>query len=176
MTNKTDLSSQSTQFRRQLCKKGLISEKLKYLAEFQSIILHLDAAVCLVTIMKNLKLFTDGPENNIVLSKQQHNIILLQSTLKFFHFYESLLILLYFFFYEGDTCWNFLTRQWYSMTGVEENGPKYNDQITFLLEIYLQCHDDKLENLVKMVDWMEEEVLVMESKNDRLKTLPTIHK
>lgn len=76
----------------------------------------------------------------------------------------------------GDTCWGFLTRQWYSMNGIEENGPKYNDQIKFLLETYLQCHDDQLKKLVEMVDWMEEEVLVMESKTDKLKTLPTINK
>jgi len=62
------------------------------------------------------------------------------------------------------------------MQGLEESGSKYNDQITFLLEIYLQSHDDQLKKLVEMVDWMEEEVLVMVSKNDRLKTLPTINK
>lgn len=79
-------------------------------------------------------------------------------------------------FVPGDTCWNFLTRQWYSMTGLEENGPKYNDKITFLLEIYLQCHDNQLKKLVEIVDWLEEEVIAMESKTDRLKTLPTINK
>jgi len=62
------------------------------------------------------------------------------------------------------------------MNGLEENGPKYNDQIKFLLEIYLQCHTDKLKKLVEMVDWLEEEVLVMELKTDKLKTLPTIKK
>lgn len=62
------------------------------------------------------------------------------------------------------------------MNGVEENGPKYNDQITFLLEIYLQCHNDQLKKLVELVDWLEEEVLTMESKTDKLKTLPTINK
>lgn len=76
----------------------------------------------------------------------------------------------------GDTCWSFLTRQWYSMEGSEENGPKYNDQIIFLLEIYLQCHNKQLEKLVEMVDFVEEEVLAMESKHDKLKTLPTINK
>lgn len=62
------------------------------------------------------------------------------------------------------------------MNGVEENGPKYNEQITFLLKVYLQCHDDQLKKLVELVDWLEEEVLTMESKTDRLKTLPTINK
>lgn len=76
----------------------------------------------------------------------------------------------------GDTCWNFLTRQWYSMKGLEENGPKYNDQIKFLLEIYFQCHTDQLIKLVEMIEWVENEVLTMESKSDRLKTLPTINK
>lgn len=76
----------------------------------------------------------------------------------------------------GDTCWGFLTRQWYSMNGLEENGPKYNDQIKFLLETYMQCHDNQLKKLVEMVDWMGEEVLAMESKTDKLKTLPTINK
>lgn len=69
-----------------------------------------------------------------------------------------------------------MTRQWYSLKGVEENGPKYNEQIKFLLEIYLQCHTDQLKKLVEMVDWLEEEVLVMETKTDKLKTLPTIKK
>lgn len=76
----------------------------------------------------------------------------------------------------GDICWSFLTRQWYSMTGLVESGPKYNDQIIFLLEIYLQCHDKQLEKLVEIIDFVKEEVLAMESKNDRLKTLPTINK
>lgn len=62
------------------------------------------------------------------------------------------------------------------MEGLEENGPKYNNQIIFLLEIYLQCHTDQLKKLVEMVNWVEEEVLTMESKTDRLKTLPTINK
>lgn len=62
------------------------------------------------------------------------------------------------------------------MNGLEENGPKYNDKIKFLLDIYLQCHDDQLKKLVEIVDWLEEEVLVMESKTDKLKTLPTINK
>lgn len=62
------------------------------------------------------------------------------------------------------------------MEGLEESGPKYNNQIIFLLEIYLQCHTDQLKKLVEMVDWVEEEVLTMESKTDRLKTLPTINK
>lgn len=62
------------------------------------------------------------------------------------------------------------------MDGLEENGQKYNDQIKFLLEIYLQCHTDKLKNLVEIVDWLEEEVLGMETKTDKLKTLPTIKK
>lgn len=62
------------------------------------------------------------------------------------------------------------------MKGLEENGPKYNDQIKFLLEIYLQCHTDQLKKLVEMIVWIEEEVLTMESKTDRLKTLPTINK
>lgn len=62
------------------------------------------------------------------------------------------------------------------MEGLEESGPKYNNQIIFLLEIYLQCHNDQLKKLVEMVDWVEEEVLTMESKTDRLKTLPTINK
>lgn len=69
-----------------------------------------------------------------------------------------------------------MTRQWYSIKGIEENGPKFNDQITLLMEIYLQCHDNKLNKLVEIVDWLEEEVLTMESKTDRLKTLPTINK
>lgn len=68
MTSKTDLSSQSTQFKRQMCKNGLISEKIKYLKEFQDIILHLDAAVSLVTVIQILKNFTDEPENDIILS------------------------------------------------------------------------------------------------------------
>lgn len=62
------------------------------------------------------------------------------------------------------------------MDGVEENGQKYNDQIKFLLEIYLQCHTDKRKKLVEIVDWLEEEVLGMETKTDKLKTLPTIKK
>jgi len=62
------------------------------------------------------------------------------------------------------------------MKGLEENGPKYNDQIKFLLEIYLQSHTDKLKKMVEMVDWLEEEVLAMETKTDKLKTLPTIKK
>lgn len=68
MTSKTDLSSQSTQFIRQLCKKGLILEKISYLTAFQPIILHLDAAVSLVTLIQTLKNFSDEPENNIILS------------------------------------------------------------------------------------------------------------
>jgi hypothetical protein len=68
MTSKTDLSSQSTQFKRQICKKGLILEKIGYLTEFQHIILHLDAAVNLVTLIQTLKNFSDEPENNIILS------------------------------------------------------------------------------------------------------------
>lgn len=62
------------------------------------------------------------------------------------------------------------------MEGLEESGPKYNNQIIFLLEIYLQCHNDQLKKLVEMVDWLEEEVVTMELKTDRLKTLPTINK
>jgi len=62
------------------------------------------------------------------------------------------------------------------MHGLEENGPKYNDQIKFLLEIYFQCHNDQLKKLIEVVDWLEDEVLTMESKTDRLKTLPTINK
>jgi len=62
------------------------------------------------------------------------------------------------------------------MQGLEENGSKYNDQIKFLLEIYFQCHNDQLKKLIEVVDWLEEEVLTMESKTDRLKTLPTINK
>lgn len=62
------------------------------------------------------------------------------------------------------------------MKGLEENGPKYNDQIKLMLEIYLQCHNEPLKKLVEIVEWLEEEVLVMESKTDRLKTLPTINK
>jgi len=62
------------------------------------------------------------------------------------------------------------------MNGIEENGSKYNDQIKFLLEIYFQCHTDKLKTLVEIVDWLEEEVLAMETKTDKLKTLPTIKK
>lgn len=69
-----------------------------------------------------------------------------------------------------------MTRQWYSMKGIEENGPKYNDQIKLLLEIYLQCHNNKLDKLVEIVDWVEEEVLTIESKTDKLNTLPTINK
>lgn len=68
MTNKTDLSSQSTQFKHQICKKRLISEKIKYLKEFQGIVLHLDSAVNLVTIIKILKTFSDDSENDIILS------------------------------------------------------------------------------------------------------------
>lgn len=143
ITNRTDLSSQSTQFKRPLCKKGLISDKIKYLKEFQGVILHLDAAVSLVNIIQILKNFTDEPENDFILR---------------------------------DTCWNFLTRQWYTMNGLEETGSIYNDQIKFLLEIYLQCHTDKLKKLVEIVDWLEEEVLAMETKTDKLKTLPTIKK
>lgn len=62
------------------------------------------------------------------------------------------------------------------MEGLEENGPRYNDQIKLLLEIYFQCHKDQLKKLVEVVNWLEEEVLIMESKTDRLKTLPTINK
>jgi len=68
MTNRTDLSSQSTQFKRPLCQKGLISDKIKYLKEFQGIILHLDAAVSLINIIQILKKFSDEPENDIILS------------------------------------------------------------------------------------------------------------
>jgi len=68
ITNKTDLSSQSTQFKRPFCKKGLISDKIKYLKEFQSVVLHLDAAVSLVNIIQILKKFADEPENDIILS------------------------------------------------------------------------------------------------------------
>lgn len=68
MTNKTDLKSQSSQFRRQMCKKELISEKINYLKEFQNIVLHLDAAISLVTVIQNLKHLTAQPENNISLS------------------------------------------------------------------------------------------------------------
>lgn len=68
MTNKTDLKSQSSQFRRHMCKKELISEKINYLKEFQNIVLHLDAAISLVTIIQNLKHFSDDPENNFSLS------------------------------------------------------------------------------------------------------------
>jgi len=114
MTSKTNLNSQSTQFKRQICKKRLISEKIKYLEQFQDIILHLDAAVSLVTIIQNLKTFGNEPENDIVLR---------------------------------DICWNFLTRQWYSMQGLEENGPRYNNQIKLLLEIYFQCYNDQLKKI-----------------------------
>lgn len=69
MSNKTDLSSQSTQFKHQVCKKRLILEKIKYLKEFQGIVLHLDAAVNLVTIIQILKNFSDDSENDIILSK-----------------------------------------------------------------------------------------------------------
>lgn len=68
MTNKTDLSSQSTQSKRQICKKTLISEKIKYLKEFQDIVLHLDAAVNLVTVIQILKNYSQEPENDIILS------------------------------------------------------------------------------------------------------------
>lgn len=68
MTNKTDLNSQSTQIKRQICKKALISEKIKYLKEFESIILHLDAAVSLVTIIQILKNYAQEPENDTILS------------------------------------------------------------------------------------------------------------
>lgn len=68
MTNKTDLSSQSTQYKRQLCKNALVFEKINYLKEFQNIVLHLDTAVSLVTIIQILKNFIEEPENNIVLS------------------------------------------------------------------------------------------------------------
>lgn len=70
MTSKTDLSSQSTQYKRQLCKKGLISDKIKYLKDFQGIVLHLDAAVSLVTVIQILKSYSDDPENNVILSNQ----------------------------------------------------------------------------------------------------------
>lgn len=78
MINKTNLSSQSTQFKYQMCKKGLILEKIKYLNEFQSIVLHLDAAVNLVTIIQSLKNFTAEPENDIILSNYEpcHFLIL----------------------------------------------------------------------------------------------------
>jgi len=59
---------------------------------------------------------------------------------------------------------------------LEEYGPKYNDQIKFLLDIYFQCHNDQLKKLVEVVNWLDEEVSTMESKTDRLKTLPTINK
>jgi len=68
ITNKTDLNSQSTQFK--LCKKVLISEKINYLKEFQNIILHLDAAINLVTIIQSLKNFGNEPENDIILSNE----------------------------------------------------------------------------------------------------------
>lgn len=68
MTSKTDLSSQSTQFKRQICKKGLIFEKISYLSEFQQIILHLDAAVSLVTLIQTLKNFSNEIENCTILS------------------------------------------------------------------------------------------------------------
>lgn len=68
MTSKTDLSSQSTQFKRQMCKKGLISEKIKLLYEFEGIILHIDAAVSLVTLVQLLKSFSNEPENEVILS------------------------------------------------------------------------------------------------------------
>ncbi|VVC29458.1 Hypothetical protein CINCED_3A008880 [Cinara cedri] len=143
MINKTDLSSQSTQFKHQMCKKGLILEKIKYLNEFQHIVLHLDAAVNLVTIIQILKNFAVEPENDIILN---------------------------------ELCWNFLTRQWYLFNGLEESGPKYNENIQFLLEIYLQCQNDQLNKLVEIVDWLEEETLAVVLKTDRLKTLPTINK
>jgi len=68
ITNRTDLSSQSTQFKRPLCKKGLISDKIKYLKDFQNIVLHLDAAVSLVNIIQILKSYSDEPENDVILS------------------------------------------------------------------------------------------------------------
>lgn len=70
MINKTNLSSQSTQFKHQMCKKELILEKIKYLNEFQTIVLHLDAAVNLTTIIQILKNFTAEPENDIILSNK----------------------------------------------------------------------------------------------------------
>lgn len=72
MTSKTYLNSQSTQFKRQICKQELISEKIMYLKGFQDIVHHLDAAVSLVTIIQNLKTFGNEPENDIVLSNQQY--------------------------------------------------------------------------------------------------------
>lgn len=68
ITNKTDLKSQSSQFRRQMCKKELILEKINYLKEFQNIVLHLEAAISLVTIIQNLKHLTAELETNISLS------------------------------------------------------------------------------------------------------------
>lgn len=70
MTNKTNLSSQNTQFKHLMCKTGLILEKIKYLKEFQEIILHIDAAVSLVTVIQILKNFTNEPENDIILSNE----------------------------------------------------------------------------------------------------------
>lgn len=72
------MSSQSTQFKHQMCKKGIILEKVKYLNEFQSIVLHLDAAVNLVNIIQCLKNFTAEPENDIILSNYEtyHFLIL----------------------------------------------------------------------------------------------------
>lgn len=68
MTSRTDLSSQSTQFKRPLCKKVLISDKINYLKGFQGIVLHLDAAVSLVNIIQILKKFSNEPENCVILS------------------------------------------------------------------------------------------------------------
>lgn len=87
MTNKTDLSSQSTQFKRQICKKVLISEKIKYLKEFQDIILHLDAAVNLVTLIQILKNYAQEPDNDIILSNQKYEIKIFVKDLTFvYHF------------------------------------------------------------------------------------------
>lgn len=77
MSNKTDLSSQSTQFKRQICKKVLISEKIKYLKEFQDIVLHLDAAVNLVTLMQVLKNYAQEPDNDFILSNYENKIKIL---------------------------------------------------------------------------------------------------
>ncbi|XP_050532705.1 Fanconi anemia group D2 protein isoform X2 [Daktulosphaira vitifoliae] len=142
MTNKNEFS-QSTQSRRPSCKKSLLSEKIIYLRNFQEIILHLEAAVSLVTLIQLLKTFSNDAENDIILR---------------------------------EICWNFLTRQWYTLKGAHEEGPKYNDQIKFLLDTFLQCHENKLDKLVEIVDWLEQEVMVIEAKTDRLKTLPTINK
>ncbi|XP_050428973.1 Fanconi anemia group D2 protein isoform X2 [Adelges cooleyi] len=142
MISRTDLCSQSTQSRRQMCKKELLSEKIKYLGNYQDIILHIDAAVSLVTVMKLLNNFSYDLENDVLIR---------------------------------DTCWNFLTRQWYTMQGSHEDGTKYNEKIKFLLNTYFQCHDN-VSQLTKLVEIFAEEVLVMESKTDKLKTLPTINK